>query len=97
MTKPNRYDIGDKVLLKVTFKDYDMALTDPTGVTCRVLTPDGDEETPAVERVSQGLYTAEVEPTVAGRWFYRFEGEGALVAAGENLFLVSQSRFPEGS
>jgi hypothetical protein len=47
----------------------------------------------AVHSGSTGEYGFDVGPvSIAGRWHYRFEASGALVAAEESSFYVRASR-----
>ena len=89
----NVYDIGDIVRVSVEFKNLTGTLTDPTTVTLKYRDPSGvltDWTVTAGEIVKDGvgLYHADVSPTVAGIWAYRFVGVGTLQAAEEGTFLV---------
>ena len=94
MSTPNTYDVGDRVRLTGSFYDLAEALASPTAVVCRVLSPSGVASTPATANPSTGVYTADVDADEDGYWAYRFEGTGAVVAAGEARFIVSPSLFP---
>ena len=89
----NVYDIGDIVRVSVEFKNLTGTLTDPTTVTLKYRDPTGtltDWTVTAGEIVKDGvgLYHADVSPTAAGIWAYRFVGVGTLQAAEEGTFLV---------
>lgn len=99
------YDIGDAVRLKtwsasvLGFTDVNGALADPTTVTLKVRDPNGTE-TPyvfgssAIVKDSVGKYHFDLGPLLtAGRWFYRWIGAGAIVAAAEGSFAVTKSAF----
>lgn len=84
------YTLGDQVRLSVVFTD-DNGPADPTSVLCKVKDPEGAETTPSVARTDVGLYYADVTPDSEGRWKYRFEGTGVLVAADESEFFVTST------
>lgn len=88
----NTFDIGDRVRMEATFKDYDDVLTSGT-VVCTVRDPSGNEEAVDAELESTGLYYAYVTVDESGTWRYRFEATGAIVGAGENAFVVRKSWF----
>lgn len=87
------FDIGTLVQLTGTFKNAAGALTDPTAVTCTVQDPAGAVTTPAANRASAGVWTANVDLTsaVAGTWWFRFAGTGAVQATEEGWFYVEAS------
>lgn len=89
------FDIGDLITLRATFREnVDSAPTeaDPTLVVCRVKKPDGNVSTPAVTNdAGLGKFSVEVALDQAGTWRYRFEGTGAVIAAGERRFRVRRS------
>lgn len=82
------YDIGDEVRMTATFTDLDGNNADPTTVTCTVEDPDGTTSTPTVQNPNVGVYYADISPDQAGKWWFRFDGTGALVAAEEGSFAV---------
>jgi hypothetical protein len=87
-----RYDIGDDVVLRATFKDLDGVLTSPFAVACRVMDPAGTVTTVTASEASAGVWEATFAPTVHGGHWYRFEGTGTVRAAGEQAFIVSAQR-----
>lgn len=90
----NRYDIGDRIRLKVEFRAIDSdALADPTTVTCKVKAPLGGIEDAVTSHVSQGVFIAFIEPDEPGVWTYKFYGTGDVVAAGAKSFVVNRSEF----
>jgi hypothetical protein len=93
MATPNSYDVGDLIQLTGTFKNASGVLTDPTTVTCTVRDPAGTVTTPTATRASVGVWNATVDLTgaVAGVWWYRFAGTGAVQAAEESTFYVEAS------
>ncbi len=74
-------DIGDGVALTYTFRDEAGAPADPTTITLVVMSPgrsnttytyaDGD-----LTKEGVGVYSKVVNPTIAGRWRYRWTGAG---------------------
>ncbi len=97
MTTANTYDKGDGVTLEATFT-VGSVLTDPTTVTLKVKDPDGTITTytytgGTVTKTSTGLYTKTITVSNDGAWYYRYEGTGAVQAAGEVMFKVRKSEF----
>jgi len=93
----NVYDINDKVKLEITFTQNSVA-ADPTAVTLKVQDPSGNETSYTyalgqITKAATGNYYKEISVDEAGEWYYRFEGTGGVVAAGENMFYVRQSQF----
>ena len=86
------HDIGDRVRLEVTVKDYDDALTAAT-LTITVTDPDGNATEVEAEAESTGLYYGYVTVDQAGTWRWRAETSGALVGAAEGAFTVRKSYF----
>ncbi len=93
---PETYDIGDRLTLKVLFKNDVGILADPTTVTCRVRKPNRQVVTftgAQLQHPGPGDFRASIDIDQPGRWTYRFEGTGALVAADETIFDVTPSVF----
>ena len=90
--------VGDSIQPKATFTVAKVA-TDPTTVTLRVRRPSGTEtsyvygDDDAIEQESDGVYSASVALDEAGRWAFRWEGTGAVVAAAESILDVRGSAF----
>jgi hypothetical protein len=82
------------------FKNFADVATDPTTVRFRFVKPDGTVTTwvfgtdVQVVRDSAGLFHADVPADQPGKWFYRWEGTGAVVAAFEHEFRVIASVYP---
>jgi hypothetical protein len=98
MRKPNRYDIGDELTFAVTFTQGGV-LADPTDVFIYVGNPTfepvvqtftyGDGE---VVRDSVGKYHLDFVPLTSGWWEYKWQGIGAVIAAGRDTrFYVRPS------
>lgn len=81
------YEIGDRVVLTCTFK-VDGVLTDPTTVDAYIKTPAGVVSALVVTNDSTGVYSAPYDPTVAGTYKARFEGDSPAKAAHEIFFSV---------
>lgn len=96
----NTYDKGDLVRCTATFTNAAGAAVDPTTIVFRFKRPDGvvvsythgvDDE--LVKEEETGIYHVDVDPAVHGEWDYRFEGTGAVKAAGELRFTIRRSEF----
>lgn len=88
----HEYIIGNRVRMSAAFTTAAGAAVDPTTVTLTVRPPSGAASTPSPAKDSTGNYHADVTPDLVGDWRYRWIGSGALVAAGEGEFLVTESR-----
>ncbi len=94
----NLYTIGQLVRVTGTFTNVAGAAADPTTIKFKYLTPaaktslvygtDG-----ALVKDSTGVYHVDLTLDKEGKWRYRFEGTGALIAAGEGEFQVANSPF----
>lgn len=94
MTSMNEYEIGNLIRLSAEFRDESDALVDPTTVTCQVKAPQTAPANLPVTRLSLGKYIALVTTAApSGRWAYRFDGTGAVVAAIEGQFRVLGTDF----
>jgi len=91
------YDIGDQIQLTGTFSKSGTN-TDPTTITLQIKTPDGTiaSYTYALSQLTKsatGIYYMDYAPTIAGTYYWRFAGTGAVVTAGEGYFNVRISAF----
>lgn len=84
------YDLGDVVRLEAAFSDADGNPADPTEVVLRVKGSTVVTYTPT--RVLIGLYRYDFQPDEPGMYRYRFEGTGAVRAAGEGSFFVREPK-----
>jgi hypothetical protein len=68
--------------------------TNATTSVCRVRKPDQSFVTPdpTVSNPSPGVYTATVDPDLAGDWYYRFVFTGTAKTAGQQRFVVAEQR-----
>jgi hypothetical protein len=89
MPIPNKYDIGDPVVLRAE-TTVDAAVVSVTAAF-KVKRPGFDtlEDVNAVEQ-SQGIYEGIYTPAVSGRHFYRFIASGAYVGQEEFWFDVRE-------
>ena len=93
------FKLGQRVRFTETFTDLIAnTLADPTVVTLKLRDPVGTE-TPLVYgggqviRDSLGVYHCDLTLSVPGKWFVRWTGTGAIVAADELQFNVTASAF----
>ena len=91
--------IGDGVRLENTWRvpaTAAGAVTDPTTVTLRIEPPTGSVVSfvypTGVVKVSTGYYRYDYVPTLAGRYWWRWEGTGAAQGAEEGRFTVRPSQ-----
>jgi len=91
----NIIDIGNERSLDVNFTDVNGNPIDPTTITLRVRDPDGTQEVftypTQVQRSGVGAYFYIYKFTDYGIYSYRYEGDGAAVAAGDNQIQVTNS------
>ena len=72
--------------------------SDPTTVKCFYKDPNNVVTTltygvgNTVVRDAVGKYHVDISATIAGNWWYRFEGTGAVVAANEGEFVIALSQ-----
>lgn len=83
----NVYDIGDGIRLSATFTVNAVA-TNPTTVTVTLTDPSGNATAPTTTNDGTGAYHADVLLDEAGKWYYRFVGTGAVIAASQADFFV---------
>lgn len=87
------FDIGDRVQLRCEFRNESDVLTDPTTTTLQIKDPAGAESAPTPTSSVAGIWTYNLDVTLAGVYYYRFKGVGAVVAAAESKFEVRRSAF----
>lgn len=95
----NTYQLDTLIQLGNTFTEADgVTVIDPTAVLLFITTPNGVETeytsatTPAITRVSEGIYSLQIQTTQAGPWIYNWQGTGAVeITTGDQYFQVSQS------
>lgn len=87
----NSYDVGNIAFITGTFTDSTGAPIDPETVVIKVKDPTGTVTSYTPVRVSTGIYTYNLSLTIAGKYFYRFEGTGGATAAGDNLLTATHS------
>lgn len=83
------HDIGDQRRLTGNFVDIDGNPADPSSVTLIIREPDGTLITKTggeLGNVVIGTFYYDHTIAKAGRHVYRFEGAGAVIAAGETEF-----------
>lgn len=90
--------VGNPLRIACTFTNYLLAPpapADPTSVLVRIKDPTGavvvyDTPSPVV-RDSAGVYHLDVVLGIAGTWYVRWEGAGAIVAVAETPITVAPS------
>lgn len=93
MTAATVYDIGDSVEMTASFTNSAGVAANPTTVVCSIKAPDGTvTNSTTVTNTGVGEYNAVIDPTSAGRHYYRFVGTGTLKAAEENVFIVREQK-----
>lgn len=90
------FDIGDRPIITVTFRDEAGTLTSPSTVVFGYVKPDGTEvvgQSP-LDNPSTGVFRYRL-PTLdaAGVWTWRGKGTAGLIAADEGSFTVRPSAF----
>ena len=90
----NEYPVGTTVELSTAVTDLNGNLTDATEITLKVTDPSGALSTytlsgAQVVHAGQGAYTYDIVLTKAGRWTYRFEASGNLVAASPDGIILA--------
>ncbi len=100
----NSYEVGEQVICQGVFTLVSTgALVDPTNVFFQYMVPTGSATgtittwqfgvDPEVAQLSTGVYTATINITRAGLWYYRWYTTGTGMAATENVFNVVSSEF----
>ena len=87
------YDKNDLVRLTATFRDSNNNLVDPSTVTLRISLGDGSTITrtyagATITKASLGVYYSDLNCSISGMVYYRWEGAGAAQAAGQSSFYV---------
>lgn len=85
------YDVGNIVVLGVSFATAANVQVDPTAVFLSVKTPDGIIAVLTPTRVSTGVYSYNYTLVQAGIHFYRFTGTGVVTAAADGQFFSTPS------
>ena len=93
------YALGALVRVSVTFTNLAGAPADPTEVTAKIKKPDGTVTAlvygthAALVKDDTGDYHVDIDASMEGQWFYRFEGTDAVQAVVEGEFVVGDSQF----
>ena len=97
LPRPNVYDVGDRIRLRGVFTNLAGVDTDPTTIVCKYQDPGGVETTvtypTSIVKVSTGRYYLDIDIDEAGTWYYRWNGTGDVVAAGEQSFIARTTVF----
>jgi len=100
MLEPGKIYVETELRLTAAFTDSSGTAIDPDTVTFKTMSPSRDDATyvygtdSEVQRASAGNYTADIIPTEAGRWHFRWEttGTGKVIKL-EGDFVVKKSAF----
>lgn len=77
------------------FKNWAGVNTNPTIATLHVEDPSGNQNTPALTNDAPGVYHYDLDVDEPGKWFWRLQGTGAIVAATlDGEIVVAETRFP---
>lgn len=93
----NTYAKDNQIRISVDFT-VNAVDTDPTTIKCFYKDPNNLVTTltygvdNALVKDVTGKYHVDIFVSIAGRWYYRFEGTGAVIAANEADFLVDRSQ-----
>ena len=95
------FQVGDKAIVTATFTDpaNSNAKVDPTVVAFKVQNPNGSTSTftygtdSEVDNTSTGIYTLEINITMAGTWKWRSYSTGNYQGAAQGSFEVEASEF----
>ena len=90
------YTSNNVLRITGTFRNISSTLTDPTAISFKYKKPGGSVVTltyagGTVSKTSTGIYYVDLTLDTVGKWPYRWEGTGAVVAASESAFMVNQS------
>ena len=95
---PTEFIVGSEILLSAAFFDAAGAPKAPTTITLYVKRDGQSTVTSYVFGTDAILYTAGVgiyyrayTPSVAGKYYYKWTGTGALVTASEGSFVVQST------
>lgn len=92
------YDKGDVAVLSGAFDDASGTATDPTTIVLKYINPAGTVTTltypTGIVKDATGRYHYDLTLNASGTWAYRWEGTGAVVAAGEKKLVVRSTAFP---
>lgn len=97
MSHLDYYDLGQRLLSRVTFLDENDVPGDPTSITFKWKDPDGNITTKIygvgldVVRESEGTYICRFTVNMPGKWAVRWEGTGEIEAPKEKIFMVKKS------
>lgn len=99
MAAPNRVDVGDRIRIRGVFQTLAGVDTDPTTIVCKYRDPSGNVTTKTygsdgeVVKDATGRFHLDIDVDEEGTWTYRWNGTGAIVAAGEQTFVARNTAF----
>ncbi len=97
MIRPGKNFIGSLMRLTINIADTDCVDFDPTGVSIKVMKPNGDTNTytfgtdDELQKVNTGDYQCDFTLTHSGRWHYRWITTGTNPVTDEGSFVVQMS------
>ncbi len=83
--------LGNDIIIDATFLGEAGELIEPSTVTCELEGPRGSMENPAMTQQSVGRWQTMIRPTLPGRWVYRIQANGTVIAAEEGVFWIANS------
>lgn len=95
----NSYYLGAEVCCQGTFTDENGTAQDPAAVFVQIQDPSGTTDSyeytvdAEVIRSATGVYYVNVDCDEVGYWWYRVYATGSGQAAGEEQFLIKESKF----
>lgn len=87
----NQYDQGAMINLSGTFTNSTGGAANPTSVLLRVKPPTGATVVVTPTLTGTSTYYYNYTATLAGVYYYRFEGSGNVVAVADGQFTVNAS------
>jgi hypothetical protein len=82
--------LGNDIVITATFLSEGEAV-EPSTVTCELELPSASTEIISITRDGLGHWEAIVRLSLPGRWVYRIQAGGAVIAASEGVFWIANS------
>lgn len=92
------FALGTKIRMRAFFKDEDGTLADPSTITATMIPPDASGDIvftylsdSELTKDGTGAYVLRYTPTMAGPWYLRWKGDGAVEAASTDILVPVQA------